>query len=1263
MGHLKVMSRSGSHAGRGFRYQDSIGVWLLAKSWLGELPYGVVIPEGRDDYEASCAEGVVLLQVKSRRKHLGYFPIADTVSFIRALWGRAEVCEKQLGKLILVLEAPVIGGSEFGYRVDEHAGLREAMSRDPGWARLAVLTYVWIVPSPSESAIAAIASTMPCTPLSAQIYYSELLKKIGAVADANGLVENGDFHGLTVSDMEESIRAIEPILDLAGMEEALLKGYCSAIDFLTPINDSVFYQGVDTRPGHLAAGLVIERPEACSLVVSSLESRGAALIKGASGTGKSALMWESASSIRGYVRWFEVKRGDESDVHLFIRLAQALRASLSTPIGFVLDDVGRGLAELWDGLVREVSAENGLFLLGSIREEDVFLLTARARAAEVHPEVDDLVAERIWTKLKEQDRTTWVGWREPWKYSSGFLLEYTHILTRGDRLESVLSEQIDRRVREGRDEELAVLRVASLVGAAGAVLDVSLLAKTLGLSVGNLARALHRLVDEHLIAEPIAGKIKGLHQLRSSVLCELCHDKLFLSASQTIVNALHSVTSESLRVLVVYVALHHADDTLELIKNIAKRVESDCDPAAVISAFSGLGQAHIEVTLRKWLEQAINVDLQPTQATIAVMFAVSEMSMTGLPVLENMQRAVRALRVSSIDDPRLLLISNISACAIESVVEKSSLVQLRSLLGGLVGVSIPEKIQFALKKITPNFDDIGLLGAADLLSAVQLIDRETAVAWTAGDVLQNLLDRVPAEIPWAAPVQISMVAEGRLLSSSIYHVVDSVQKDVHQEVVQLCRVLFGLDPMVEVVAVDAIAADGLLAGLKAMPIATKRIQRSNSPASVLPEWNKRWVEATARLVGIGSYSDYLQQSKLLLAKLVPVLERVIDSILRSKVPPARVLERLGEVHEASRILTSPRESSSENEEAEHFGTSTQYVLFNCSSELIRKFIDLPERYAAFVLWTGDLIKKIDEMKSEPWELIGKAPEVLLSQLRVGVESLRLLAAEAGVRDSKPAHQWQVIAKRASIGNALKSISFSADEMLKRRFSAYVNQVKNDLKNINSIEEIYTRSTWAYPLPWPPLELMLAVRVGSLFDWYVWLQDHGSLLRSVIGDGRKVLVLPCMDGVLVPRFAVGGVSTLFPSPDLAGNWLESLGLRCLDDCLSRQAERIISFIVELDGLRVFSLGVAGRPSLEQEIKKGIERQLLDALEEFERFSEGTSIQFLLRRLSEEVSEGCIALAEGVAAANHEKILPSFEILLDLQAVLLDEDLNRSKLSNS
>lgn len=75
-----MASRAGSHAGRGFRYQDAVAASLAVGGWAGQLPYGLVVPEGDDDIELGTTTGRVLAQVKSRRSKRGGFPVADVVN-------------------------------------------------------------------------------------------------------------------------------------------------------------------------------------------------------------------------------------------------------------------------------------------------------------------------------------------------------------------------------------------------------------------------------------------------------------------------------------------------------------------------------------------------------------------------------------------------------------------------------------------------------------------------------------------------------------------------------------------------------------------------------------------------------------------------------------------------------------------------------------------------------------------------------------------------------------------------------------------------------------------------------------------------------------------------------------------------------------------------------------------------------------------------------------------------------------------------------
>ena len=77
MKNLPARDRSGSHAGRGFRYQDAVTAWLAVRSWADPPLGGIVIPEGGDDVERRTGTGRRFIQVKSRRAHLGPLPVAE----------------------------------------------------------------------------------------------------------------------------------------------------------------------------------------------------------------------------------------------------------------------------------------------------------------------------------------------------------------------------------------------------------------------------------------------------------------------------------------------------------------------------------------------------------------------------------------------------------------------------------------------------------------------------------------------------------------------------------------------------------------------------------------------------------------------------------------------------------------------------------------------------------------------------------------------------------------------------------------------------------------------------------------------------------------------------------------------------------------------------------------------------------------------------------------------------------------------------------
>ena len=259
-------SRAGSNAGRGFRYQDAVSAWIAVEIWAGQRAPAIVIPEGGDDIELR-GEATSFVQVKSRREHLGDHTEGETAGHIGDLWNRSLGSAPQPQRLELVLEREVAGLNP----LDDHPAVRPIegpistrLSKFTGASDLLPQTSIVVATSPQEWAISLIVDRLNCAPIAAQMCFAELLVRVGCMADANGRLASENYRGVSISDTETAIRDVLAAIDVDAIERALRDGVCEPVDFLTPLDDPNFYLGVDVEPGHIAAGLVAERPRSRS---------------------------------------------------------------------------------------------------------------------------------------------------------------------------------------------------------------------------------------------------------------------------------------------------------------------------------------------------------------------------------------------------------------------------------------------------------------------------------------------------------------------------------------------------------------------------------------------------------------------------------------------------------------------------------------------------------------------------------------------------------------------------------------------------------------------------------------------------------------------------------------------------------------------------------------------------------------------------------------------------------------------------------------
>lgn len=1256
-----MATRAGSHAGRGFRYQDAVAASLAVEGFVSQPGYGSVVPEGGDDLELRTAGARTLAQVKSRRDHMGPFSVRSVAGFLMKMWdGKGLQADDQF---LLVLESNV-GERRTATRqlqdLSAYPAVVAELQERKGLAGLIARTKVLVLPDPRGSAVAQISARQACTSFEAEMYFADLLGVVGHLSDNNGTREANAYLGLTMSDVQQRFDALQPLLTSAVVETALTEGLCSAVDFLTPDEDPLFYLGVDAQASHVAAGLVVERPELRVAVLEGLESRRNALIHGASGSGKSAVLWEAAYASRHAVRWFQVRRLPPAAIASLVQLARSRRATADAPVGFIIDDVGRGFSEGWTALTAEVNRTPGLLLLASVREEDRYPLVDSRHAAQVKIQGDDTLAERVWRELRDRGQTAWQGWREPWALAAGHLLEYTHVLTQGHRLSETLHAQIAARINDvTRHDELNVLRMVACVNAAGCGVEVSELPHVLSKTAATISLALTRLKDEHLVQDAHDGRIVGLHELRSAELFRLSHEIPPPLLSTTAATAVWLVpASEMSRFLERTLSRHDGCDDA-VIEGLALRLEAAPTPMLLSAILTGLDRTNAHRVIGRWLKtaeaQAMAKSLRGTPAG----FAIGDIEPPDIgPTVPASRRftEIRTEVIASGLTARFLarLAPSDLRCALRAA---AGVGDLTRLMASLLGQVIPTSHLDELAALSPPLIDADFQAVVSLLQVTARVDRALAISWVNAVGQDALFQRFSDNVAWAEAPSLSPCEEGLEVRSDIWFVATSVQTDLNQEVYQTCETLLALTPAADMVSSNALGADGTIvpSTIGDYPLACKRMPRANVPTPEQVARNRAWLAILNAYLATESYTAYLAQCLDLLNLLVPNLRALLDGKFRGRVN-AKALNVLGRVYEAAMSLVAPEEEQPAGEVSKW--SRMPSILSSCSTDLVRRFLALPQGAPAYMAWLADLQKSIATAASEePWDVLSIEAPKALDELRRLVEMLQTMAGEAKKRGRQPflTHRCRT----ASKGSALRKAALAARRYRDAALNDLEGRLRTELTAISPGIGVYLLDEDAIPGVWPPADVLLTLPVntdGTGVDlasgWPAW--------RALIEDGRKICVLPVMNRLGLTNLATSGFDRLLPAlpNERAQLWCASAGIEAAPLDTLNAFTRLTNPLAELQGIDAYWSSKGTKTPEEERIYRTVSETFDEAREAWSKLVLPDDIKGDGLELMDAALQGEFPIANAAARLLHGERTQAIEVIESFVLMLTLFDCQRT-----
>ena len=1138
-------SRRGAWSGRGFHYQHLFSTLILVRQWAGLAPAGYLVPEGKEDCVVELSERNVWVQIKSRKS--GAFSKRGVEEILADVKQKADRTSNQKTTQCAVgLEQPCTGVLEQGLdKLFEGENDEIVVCKEPE-------TEIGNLLSQKLSVLEEIAEV-----LARDLYW---LVADSAATNASRTFENR--RRISTTEIGHRIHRYLEASDPSAITHAFESGAMAPVDFVTQVSEPGFYQGVKVRPGHLAAGLVLERPAETQEIVEEFKNQRHLLITGPSGAGKSALLWLVANSLNIELRWYQVT--DRSDVHRaasIIRSVRACRPKELSPIGLAFDEVGPSNIEVWNILANELRELPNVYLLGTVRNEDTPLISNQPDTSFFEVSLSQNLAQSIWQQLTSQDQTEWQHWLEPFELSDGLMLEYVHILTRGKRLAAVIGEQVRQREQEGRRDELAIIRGTSALSSLGGEIEAGRLFDILELPPDSASVALQRLIDEHLVRESRPGVLGGLHSLRSQALSQASHDEIVFLRTDSWWRVLLAATNETLP-RIIHSVLKEAllYDEAEAVQRLAEVLAATDDVELWTGILTGLGLGTLERRVASFSAILEEHGVQRALWSAAAMFALidGDMPESTMPAV---RKAVLAFKAASQRDLRTDCLASLpQATESPTCIDLQQANRFLSCFVPLVGgESIP--IPFVFNIASDAAHDIREIAAllSTAYAVVPEIARNLASRW--GDE-QTLLAQYHAQTAWmTTPVVEPNGEHGRTVRANLLYIDEAHQSDFHETTVNICETLLALSPHSDAVASDVIDPSGQPVQMGDFRFVSKNIPRQNLTVKARATWNVVFRQVLLARAADG-LTEYAHQMAHLVRKTENLFRSFTEQWIRGKRIQNSLHARINEVASAVNLLSySTPEDLPAYLTANAAYTSAEIrigaLLTNVLTNLVPRIahVEATGNAKAPATYAGSLSPLAREYaESEIWRTTSTPPLRELTVLADRLFDLCCILHEMA-HSFEAAKQIARTAQKKRFGKAVPVTASRCRSSARSRFNQTLEAVENALK-----ERGWNATTWKRPINendspyWPAAEVAVLVDIEGFDTDMDFFTDCFSVGKEILAVKWRFCVVPVINGHVIPAFAFVPLSPRpLPDNDFESKWKEHIDLPFFSSELAHKSD--------------------------------------------------------------------------------------------------------------
>lgn len=1137
-------SRAGARAGYGFRFQDSVGALLALRCWDGMIAAGSLTPESLDDFALEGGSQTTWVQVKSKIGPYASFrpkEIADVI--IGGPGADSDTRWIVLDRPFSVHDSSSTQPGALSAKLQQELAETTSTEMRPALVERLGRTRLLILPNPINVAIDELCAERDINRLSASVCITELVSRVGEAASANARLAFETRSSLTLASVQNCLDALLAILDTDTVDAAVLSGAVNFIDFSVADPDPDFYLGKSTRPGHVAAGLALPREDDVDSVLGTLLRHDNAMICGPSGSGKSALAYLAAFELRHAARLVEISNIDGIEPSSLKTFFLKLAPSPERPVIAYIDDVGKRGSKAWDWLREQARLTPGVKCLGTVREEDLYLIDDRHQLSVLRPALTEGLAEALWEKLHEQAHSKIAHWREAFEKSRGLLLEYVHIVTQGQHLKELIADQIDRRLKEHRDDELQLLPLISAAGKCGAGVSIDRLLLELKMDRFTFARANQRLKNEHLVGPSSDQTIRGLHELRSDAILEICLDRLSLAGDQIIFRAAGAIIPEDLR---RYLTVMGREGTLSdeaALQAVVQRLSDEPRLDVIIEGFEALRLRTILRDADTFHEVAEDLNFSHREFILCLLVMKDSLAETlgtsaVFKPLQEFHARFKKLREA---DHRLKLFDALSTDTIENIFHKCAstgeAIRLATALHGAPLKRLPEPALDALIEAMRDGPIKEIAELIAILSEAQLSLGERAADQLGGS--DELLNRFACETPWALLPVLEMTDAGAVeVTANMLSVETHLDENLEERVCAYASIALQLCPKAEQVNAVAVQASGEGLTINNYTPTQKRLPRSAVHSRAETAWNRMMIHAVGQGRGAETYTEVLERYAFSIEKAAGMLANAIDHVCRRRTFKPEQLREVQALSVLDRLLPSLPLAAPEEQLGDPIGADISDPIGTYVSNLSQFITELMEgKKTGFqlALLAADILKASETVKADQkWRFFNTAPTAV-EQIASTLKAFRPALLAAGRHTLSETSG--IIEPKVSLtkGVGLKRL----EHRLRKKEAIDQANLKRKARENLGAELFIKPAAKSDLLIWPLCDVCIIRPSDSLIDFFHWI-DRSLEKIEEFADGVCVIA-PSIKGHILPQLAMRIVRNFPPLPDeeFQTNWERGL----------------------------------------------------------------------------------------------------------------------------